>query len=548
MMFSQQTLPILPILLPLLTAVLLLLAGESKYRLRARLSLLSCLLQLIVAVKLLTAVHQQTAATGLIIHALGNWAAPFGIVLVVDRLAALMVLLTAILGLNTLSYALARWDRVGSHFLPLFQFLLMGLNGAFLTGDLFNLFVFFEVLLAASYGLALHGSGLQRVRAGMHYIVVNLLASLIFLLGAAMIYGVTATLNMAELALRVPQLDSEARTLFDIGAVLLGVVFLVKAAAWPLNFWLPAAYAAASAPVAALFAILTKVGVYGLLRFSVLFGQDVAPAPFKGDWLFYCGLATILVGTLGVLGAQKLVRLAGFMVIVSSGTLLAAFGFQGTTLTGPALYYLSSSVLGSAAFFMLIELAERGRTTSADILAISSEAFGLDGAHDTHESEHPDEMAGVAIPAAMAFLGLSFVSCAAILAGLPPLSGFVAKFALLHSLLDSLSDTSATSISASHAGGFFAALLLSGLASLIALSRLGVRLFWDSERPAPHLQWLEAGPVVVLLLLCTALALAAGPAMDYFSATADMLHDSARYIDSVLTLPQDGTPAFRSVP
>ena len=542
-MFSQQSLPILPILLPLLTAVLLLLAGESKYRLRASFSLASCLLQLIVAISLLHTVNQQTTASGILMHALGNWAAPFGIVLVADRLAALMVLLTAILGLTTLSYALARWDRAGSHFLPLFQFLLMGLNGAFLTGDLFNLFVFFEVLLAASYGLALHGSGLQRVRAGMHYIVINLLASLVFLLGAAMIYGVTATLNMAELALRVPQLDSDARMLFDIGAVLLGVVFLVKAAAWPLNFWLPAAYAAASAPVAALFAILTKVGVYGLLRFSILFGQDVAPAPFKGDWLFYCGLATIFVGTLGVLSAQKLARLAGFMVIVSSGTLLAAFGFQGTALTGPALYYLSSSVLGSAAFFMLIELAERGRTTSADILAISSEAFGLDGTHDTHESEHPDEMVGVAIPAAMAFLGLSFISCAAILAGLPPLSGFVAKFALLHSLLDSLPlaatasatpTSSSMGISTTQVGWFFAALLLSGLASLIALSRLGVRLFWDNERPVPHLQWLEAGPVVVLLLLCATLALAAGPAMSYFTATADMLHDSASYIDSVL--------------
>lgn len=522
-------LPILPILLPMLAGVLLLFSAEARHGPRALFALFATLAQLAAALALLAGADGGFPAPwggGGAVYALGHWSAPFGIVLVVDRLAALMVTLAAILGLATLIYALARWERAGSHFLPLFQFLLMGLNGAFLTGDLFNLFVFFEVLLAASYGLALHGSGAPRVKAGLHYVVVNLVASLVFLVAAALMYGVTGTLNMAELALAVPRLDAGERALFELAALLLGIVFLVKAGAWPLNFWLPATYAAASAPVGAVFAILTKVGVYALLRFSILFGQDVAPAPFKGDWLFFCGLATIAIGTLGILAAQKLDRLAGFMVIVSSGTLLAAFGFTGTTLTGPALYYLASSVLGSGAFFMLIEMAERNRPASADFLAISSEAFGLE---ERHESEHPDELSGVAIPAAMAFLGLAFFSCAAILGGLPPLSGFVAKFALLKAAI-----AAPPAAPALHAGLMFAALLLSGLAGLIALSRLGIRVFWDSERPTPRLQWLEAGPVAGLVLLCIVLAFGAGPAMAYFEATAQALHDSAGYLGAVL--------------
>ena len=318
-------------------------------------------------------------------------------------------------------------------------------------------------------------------------------------------------------------------TLFELGAALLGVVFLVKAAAWPLNFWLPGAYAAAAPPVAGVFAILTKVGVYALLRFATLLEDAGAPAPFGGDWLFYCGLATIAAGTVGVLAAQKLARVAGFLVIVSSGTLLAAFGFTGTALTGPALYYLVSSVLASGAFFMVIEMAERGRTASADLLAVSFEAFGLG---DRDAAEHPDEMAGVAIPAAMAFLGLAFFSCALLLTGLPPLSGFVGKFTLFAAAIAAPPQAPLL-----HAGLFGAALLLSGLAGVIALSRLGMRVFWDAERPAPRLQWIEAGPVAMLVLLCMALALGAGPAMRYFDATARALHDGQAYVGAVLPAP-----------
>ncbi|MDR2113464.1 MAG: monovalent cation/H+ antiporter subunit D [Candidatus Accumulibacter sp.] len=526
--------PILPIVLPFLAGAALLLLRDTRLGCRAALAIAATCAQLLAGGVLLAMTDGWGAASwpgGAGVYELGGWAAPFGIVLVADRLAALMLTLTAALGLAALIYSLARWERAGIHYLSLFQFLLMGLNGAFLTGDLFNLFVFFEVLLAASYGLALHGSGPLRVKSAMHYIVVNLAASALFLLAAALIYGVAGTLNMAELARRVARLDPAGRGLFDIGAALLGIVFLVKAGAWPLNFWLPAAYASAAPPVAGVFAILTKVGVYALLRFSVLLQDVGAPAPFEGAWLFYCGLATLAAGSCGVLAAQKLDRLAGYLVIVSSGTLLAAFGFAGTTLTGPALYYLVASVCGSGAFFLLVELAERNRSAAADLLAISFEAFGL---QDRYDAENTYEMAGVAIPAAMAFLGLSFFSCALLLTGLPPLSGFIGKFALISAAI-----AAQPHAPLSHVALFVAALLLSGLAGLIALSRLGIRLFWESERPVPRLQWVEAAPIGALILLCVALTFAADPAMTFFEATAQSLHDVPAYERAVLPTVED---------
>ncbi len=314
------------------------------------------------------------------VYRLGDWPAPFGIVLVLDRLSALMLLLTSILALAAVVFSLARWHRAGAHFHSLFQFLLMGLNGAFLTGDLFNLFVFFELLLAASYGLVLHGSGLARVKAGLHYIVVNLVASLLFLIGVSLIYGVTGTLNMADLAARIPTIAAENRGLLEAGAGVLGVAFLLKAGMWPLCFWLPTTYAAASPPVASIFAIMTKVGAYIVLRLSLLlFGDQAgASAGFGDTWLLFGGIATIVFGAIGTLAAQDMARLAAFSVLVSSGTVLAATGMAQVGVTGGALFYLVSSTLGISAFFLLVELVERGREPGADMIAVTREAFGED--------------------------------------------------------------------------------------------------------------------------------------------------------------------------
>src|SRR6187402_1327194 len=201
---AMPHLVVAPILLPLIAAALMLALGDQRRGARALVNVLASAAGLAIAVALFAWVDRGGAGGTIAVYLPANWAVPYGIVLVADRLAALMLVLTGVLGLTSVLYASARWHRAGVHFHPLFQLQLMGLNGAFLTGDLFNLFVFFEVTLAASYGLLLHGSGQTRVRAGVHYIAVNLLASSLFLIGVAMLYGITGTLNMADMAAKLP--------------------------------------------------------------------------------------------------------------------------------------------------------------------------------------------------------------------------------------------------------------------------------------------------------------------------------------------------------
>jgi len=292
-----------PVLLPLATAALMLLVGEKRRIANGIIGLASTLAGLLLAIALLVWVNSQQAPGAFAIYLPGNWPVPFGIALVADRLSALMMVLTGAVGLASLLYAQARWHRAGVHFHVLFQLQLMGLYGAFLTADLFNLFVFFEVLLAASYGLLMHGGGAERVRAGLHYIAINLMASLLFLIGVALLYGVTGTLNMADVAQKLPLVPASDRGLLHAAAAILGVAFLAKAALWPLNFWLPPAYAAAGAPVAALFVILTKVGVYAVLRLSTLcFPASAGPsALFGADVLVWGGVATLTFGAVGMM-------------------------------------------------------------------------------------------------------------------------------------------------------------------------------------------------------------------------------------------------------
>jgi len=224
----------------------------------------------------------------------------------------------------------------------------------------------------------------------------------------------------------------------------------------------------------------------------------------------------------GVLAAQDLARLAGYSLLASSGTLLAAIGLGSAAAAGAALYYLLASTLGIAAFFLLIELVQRSRAPGADLLAVTAEAFDLD------HGEEPEEEVGVAIPATMALLGLSFAACALLVAGLPPLPGFVAKFALLSALLAPAPIGGAT-------WTLLGLVILSGLASLIAMGRAGVRIFWGAdERSVPRVRVIEMAPVAILLTLCLALTVAAGPAMQYLQDAAQSLHAPHGYIDTVL--------------
>ncbi|HLT64329.1 MAG TPA: proton-conducting transporter membrane subunit, partial [Pseudohongiella sp.] len=212
---------ILPVLLPLLVGAYLVPVNETRHDFKFMLNLGSMLIQLVIAISLLVMVDTEYWEHGIGVYLAANWVAPFGIVLMVDRLSALMLVLTAVLGTSVLIYSMSRWSRIGVHFHSLFQFLMMGLNGAFLTHDLFNLFVFFEVMLAASYGLLLHGYNLPRIRAGMQFIAINLLASLMFLIGVTLIYAATGTLNMSDIALKVSQPET-----VDIGLMQLGTALL----------------------------------------------------------------------------------------------------------------------------------------------------------------------------------------------------------------------------------------------------------------------------------------------------------------------------------
>ncbi len=526
-----------PIVLPLVTAAILLLFDERKRKLKMAINSISTLGLIAIAVTL--AGMASDKAPDALVYLIGNWPAPFGIVLVLDRLAALMLMLTSLLGMASLSFALAHWHKASPHFHTIFQLLLMGLNGAFLTGDLFNLFVFFEVMLAASYGLALHGSGPARVKAGMHYIAVNLVASSLFLIGVSLIYGVTGTLNMADLAQKISQVAPEDRMLLEAGAAVLGVAFLVKAGMWPLNFWLAPTYTAAAAPVAAVFAIMSKVGIYVLLRLSpLMFGISAGSSyGFGNDWLYFGGMVTLAFGLIGVVASQAMGRLASYSILVSSGTLLAAIGSGNTAMTGAALFYMVSSTLTIAAFFLLIELIERGQDAAANVLAVTMEAYG-----DDEEEEDEDEI-GAVLPATLAVLGTFFGICAILLIGLPPFSGFIAKFLILAAVFNGDSPTPQLAMPVSPASwALVALLLLSGLSALIAMTRTGIRTFWASlEGNVPRVLVREVVPIAGLLAICLALTIAAGPAMRYMDETARSLHNPASYISSVLNAPRAGT-------
>jgi len=391
-------------------------------------------------------------------------------------------------------------------------------------------------LLAASYGLALRGVGATRVGMGLHYLVVNIMASLLFLIGVAMIYGVAGTLNMADLANRFSALAPDQRTLFDAGAAILGVAFLIKAGTWPLNFWLPGTYSSAIAPVGAAFAMLTKVGVYALMRVGTLMSEDEAAASMLGLMMFYLGLATLLTGTIGMLASHHLARLVSYSLVASTGILLAALGLGVEALTAPVLFYLIVSALTAGTFFMLTGMTDRTRSvpsaaTPADPPMPQSPLYMAFGVREPDPYGTDDDV-GVAIPRAIVFLGLAFVSCVLLVTGLPPLPGFIAKFALL-----------STAIATAPAAGLgpaawtlAVAVLVSGFVGVVALTRAGIRLFWTvTARTTPRLRVLEAAPVAFLVALCVLLATAASPVMSYLEHAAASLHEPQDYIRNVLS-------------
>ena len=475
----------------------------------------------VALVVLSIALAGQAAQGGAYVYELGNWPAPFGIVLVLDRLSATMVLLTTLLALAVVLYAIGTgWDARGRNFHALIHFQLMGIIGAFLTGDAFNLFVFFEVLLIASYGLMIHAGGAKRLRAGVQYVVYNLMGSSLFLFALATLYGVTGTLNMADIAQRVAELPMEDTALLRVGAVMLLLVFSIKAAVLPLHFWLPASYANAPLPVAALFAIMTKVGAYSILRmFTLAFGPDVtATQGLAGDWLLPAALLTLAVGAIGVLGSREIGRLVAFGSISSVGTLLIAISIFTPEATAAALYYTIHSTLASALLFLVADkiMERRGGAIIA---------------------QRPMHQTGL-------ISALFFVGGIA-LAGMPPLSGFVGKLLILDAARDS--DLVWT---------IWAVVLVSSLITIVGFARAGAILFWEShdaahireeepETPTDEDEVISEDPpsptspqaysaAFGLLAALVLLTVFSGQVMEFATQTAEAMYQPEIYIDAVM--------------
>ncbi|HZR11544.1 MAG TPA: monovalent cation/H+ antiporter subunit D [Myxococcales bacterium] len=519
---------VVPILLPMVAAAAMLLLGEGRRPVKVAIGMASALAGLFVSCLLLS----WSDTHGVVAYLPGNWRPPFGIALAMDRLSATMLVLAWTLGAAALLFASARWQRAGIHFHALLQLELMGLSGAFLTADVFNLFVFFEILLAASYGLLLHGSGRHRVRASVRYVAVNLSGSSLFLLGAAIIYGVTGTLNMAELSARLSGAAVENRHLVYTGAAILSLAFLLKAGAWPLNFWLSPAYSSATPPVAALFAILTEVGVYALIRLWTLMFAGGPLAGFGADAVLAFGVVTVLLASFGVLASQSASVQASWAVVVSAGTILSALGMRDAGVLGSGLFYLVPSTLASGALFLLVDVVRRWQAGGT----VVDEAPFLNAALETEDLNLDDEGAPLVtlpFPASTALLALAFLTCALLLAGLPPLPTFLGKAGMLSAAIGPL---------AAHANGsgrawiFVATLLASGLVVLLALMRTGIRTFWteDAQRERPRVRAAEGLPLVALLGITAALVVAAGPAMEFANDAARSLFDRTSYIEAVL--------------
>jgi multicomponent K+:H+ antiporter subunit D len=387
----------------------------------------------------------------------------------------------------------------------LFQLQIAGLNGAFLTGDVFNLFVFFEVLLLASYTLLLHGGGGARSRAGVAYVVLNLSGSALFLVALALLYATLGTLNLADMGQVLPQLTADSVALARTAGALLLVVFALKAALVPLGFWLPHAYAAAGVPAAALFAIMTKLGIYAVLRVTA---TGLAAAPGTVDllqpWLAPLAVATIALGTLGVLAAQRLGVLVANVVLISTATILAVVADGEAGSGAAALYYLGQSVLVTGALFLLAGLIGEGR---GDL-------------HDRIER-------GPRLRDAR-WLGWTFFVLAIAASGVPPLSGFIGKLMMLASV--PLTLTGAT---------VWTAILLSSFLTALALARAASTLFWESRTEpiatATPIR-IDVRHVALALILGAGLLFvpAAAQISAYADATAHQLYARQAYTAAVL--------------
>lgn len=523
--FWQQHTPIFSILLPALTAFILVLLGnpgsgslETDWRQpwRRGISHVSTCLGLVIAVCYLISTNNGQIS----VYTLSEWSAPFGIVLVLDRLSALMLVLTYLLAVPVIWYASKEWDTRGRYFHAMMHFLLMGLSGAFLTGDLFNLFVFFEILLMASYVLLLHGQGKARFQLGIHYVTINLLASALFLIGLGLIYSSIGSLNMVDAARLLPLLENDQHKIAVAGGLLLFVVFGIKAAMLPVGFWLPKTYAVATTPVAAIFTIMTKVGIYAIIRVNGTVFSDMYSHQILMNCLMVIGLITSLYGVIGAIGTDRLRRFIGFMIMSSIGTILVAIALNTTASWAGAFYYMVHSTIIAAAFYIL-----SGWITS-------------------QRGEFKDHFKIAPRIKQNTLVSVVYLIIALMMAGLPPFSGFLGKIFILQATANS-----------PYQMVIIITVLLVSLLSILAFTRVGFVLFWRSSTPEqdinskeykayqalPNRAPLRNDKVVYLLLsILMGYVVFASPIYNFSYQTAEQIKNNTLYEAALLKRDAQG--------
>jgi multicomponent Na+:H+ antiporter subunit D len=487
----------LPILIPFAAAIVSLIAW-SELRVQRRLVVISTGGQLIAGIALLTQVWRN----GVQAVQAGNWAAPFGITFVADHLSAAMVVITGVIGFTVVLYALGTLDRGRERFAfyPLYNLLLMAVAGAFLTGDIFNLYVWFEVMLITSFALLVLGNGSEQIRGGLTYVAINLVSSTIFLAAVGLLYGATGTLNLADLAVRLPALPNQG--LVTTLSTLFLIVFGVKAAVFPLFFWLPASYHAPPVAVSAVFAgLLTKVGVYALIRvFTLLFNQDVA---YTHGIIVWIAALTMITGVLGAAAQTEVRRILSFHIISQIGYMVLGLGlFTRLALAGSVFYILHHIVVKTNLFLISGLIRRQGGS------------FELDKVGGLYRSSP--------------LLAILFIIPAFSLAGLPPLSGFWAKLYLVRAGLEVEQYL------------LVAIALAVGILTLYSMTKIWAGAFWS---PAPEDATVEPpprggrrlyGPVAGLAAITILIGLWAYPLAELATRAADELLDPRVYVDAVI--------------
>ncbi|MFP5318166.1 MAG: Na+/H+ antiporter subunit D [Acidimicrobiia bacterium] len=486
----------IPILLPLLGAALSIGVGRSRNAQRV-VGTVTLTVVSVVSVILLVEVDSN----GIGSTPAGGWEAPVGITLVADRLAAIMLVIAELMLLAVLVYAIgqpgAEEDHVGFH--PAYLILAAGVAAAFLTGDLFNLFVAFEVMLMASYVLITLGGRADQVRSGMTYVVISLIASTLFLLTLAFVYASTGTVNLADLSVKVADLPDGVRAAL---AVLLIVVFGIKSAIFPLFFWLPDSYPTAPTPVTAVFAgLLTKVGVYALLRSqTLLFPGDTQP----GTLLLVVAGLTMVVGVLGAITQNDIKRILSFHIVSQIGYMIMGLGLFTVAGLAGAVIYIIHHIVVKTTLFLVAGLIEQ-RTGTAELAELS----GL-------RRLEP-------------ILAVLFILPALSLAGIPPFSGFVAKLALVQAGI-ATADYVIVGVS-----------LAVSLLTLFSMTKIWANTFWGPSEPdtvgrtltAPR-RVLMVGSTASLVVLSLGIAVASGPLFELSERAARDLIDPSGYVAEVL--------------